>query len=105
MQSKQPKECFPEVNPLEYDSEIVIAGSSTVFPLAERMLERWEDEGGPASTYDSIGSGGGFERFCVVWRIGYLPVPAAPSRTAKLKAVRRSAVSLLSSVSVRTHLQ
>lgn len=56
---------LPEVNPLEYDNEIVIAGSSTLFPLAERMLERWEDEGGPASTYDSIGSGGGFERFCV----------------------------------------
>ncbi|KAA3647746.1 MAG: phosphate ABC transporter substrate-binding protein PstS family protein [Chloroflexi bacterium] len=60
-----PEIILDEVNPLEYDGEIVIAGSSTLFPLAERMLERWEDEGGPASTYDSIGSGGGFERFCV----------------------------------------
>ncbi|MEW5828541.1 MAG: PstS family phosphate ABC transporter substrate-binding protein [Chloroflexota bacterium] len=46
--------------------EVVIAGSSTVFPLAERMIERFGEEGfGGNATYDSIGSGGGFERFCV----------------------------------------
>ncbi len=46
--------------------EIVIAGSSTVFPLAERMIERFAEEGFDGNaTYDSIGSGAGFERFCV----------------------------------------
>ena len=46
--------------------DIVLAGSSTVFPLAERMIERFAEEGfGGNATYDSIGSGGGFERFCV----------------------------------------
>jgi phosphate transport system substrate-binding protein len=46
--------------------DIVIAGSSTVFPLAERMIERFSEEGfGGNATYDSIGSGAGFERFCV----------------------------------------
>ncbi|GAB4433250.1 MAG: PstS family phosphate ABC transporter substrate-binding protein [Anaerolineales bacterium] len=46
--------------------DIVIAGSSTVFPLAERMIERFSEEGFDGNaTYDSIGSGGGFERFCV----------------------------------------
>jgi phosphate transport system substrate-binding protein len=46
--------------------DVVIAGSSTVFPLAERMIERFVEEGyGGNATYDSIGSGGGFERFCV----------------------------------------
>jgi phosphate transport system substrate-binding protein len=45
---------------------VVMAGSSTVFPLAERMLERFQDEGAIGTlTYDSIGSGAGFERFCV----------------------------------------
>ena len=45
---------------------IVSAGSSTVFPLAERMCERYQDEGfGGDITIDSIGSGAGFERFCV----------------------------------------
>jgi phosphate transport system substrate-binding protein len=46
--------------------DVVIAGSSTVFPLAERMIERFAEEGFDGNaTYDSIGSGGGFERFCV----------------------------------------
>lgn len=54
-----------EVDPLSVSGDIVIAGSSTVFPLAERMIEVFENEGfGDLVTYDSIGSGGGFERFC-----------------------------------------
>lgn len=57
---------LPEVNPLEVTGEVVTAGSSTVFPLAERMAERFEDEGFAGTiTIDSIGSGAGFERFCV----------------------------------------
>ena len=57
---------LPEVDPLEYpEGEIITAGSSTVFPLSERMAERWTDEGGVAPSIASIGSGAGFERFCV----------------------------------------
>ena len=56
---------LPAVDPLAVSGDIVIAGSSTVFPLAERMIEVFEDDGyGDSATYDSIGSGGGFERFC-----------------------------------------
>ncbi|MFW5842375.1 MAG: PstS family phosphate ABC transporter substrate-binding protein [Spirochaetota bacterium] len=56
---------FPDVNPLEVEGDIIIAGSSTVFPLAEALAERFQDEGyGGNITIDSIGSGGGFERFC-----------------------------------------
>ena len=45
---------------------IVTAGSSTVFPLSERMKQRFEEEGFSGEiTIDSIGSGGGYERFCV----------------------------------------
>lgn len=45
---------------------IVSAGSSTVFPLSERMKQRFEEEGFIGEiTIDSIGSGAGFERFCV----------------------------------------
>jgi phosphate transport system substrate-binding protein len=55
-----------EPDPLAVSGNIVSAGSSTVFPLAERIAERYQNEGfGGDITIDSIGSGGGFERFCV----------------------------------------
>ena len=57
---------LPEVDPLDYTvGEIITAGSSTVFPLSERMAELWTDAGGVAPSIASIGSGAGFERFCV----------------------------------------
>ena len=57
---------LPEVNPLEVTGDIITAGSSTVFPLSEAMAERFKDEGYADNiTIDSIGSGAGFERFCV----------------------------------------
>ncbi|HEY4665765.1 MAG TPA: phosphate ABC transporter substrate-binding protein PstS family protein [Anaerolineales bacterium] len=57
---------LPEVNPLEVAGDIITAGSSTVFPLTERMAERFEDEGYAGKiTIDSVGTGAGFERFCV----------------------------------------
>jgi phosphate transport system substrate-binding protein len=61
-----PTSGLPEVNPLESTGDIIVAGSSTVFPLTERMAERFRDEGYAGNiTIDSIGSGAGFERFCV----------------------------------------
>ena len=57
---------LPEVDPLSVTGDIITAGSSTVFPLSERMAERFQDEGYSGNiTVDSIGSGAGFERFCV----------------------------------------
>ncbi|HID34231.1 MAG TPA: PstS family phosphate ABC transporter substrate-binding protein [Anaerolineae bacterium] len=56
---------LPPVNPMDVTGDIVTAGSSTVFPLAERMAERFREEGYTGNiTIDSIGSGAGFERFC-----------------------------------------
>lgn len=53
------------VDPLKVTGNIITAGSSTVFPLSERMAERFRDEGYTGNiTIDSIGSGAGFERFC-----------------------------------------
>jgi phosphate transport system substrate-binding protein len=53
-------------DPLAVSGDIVVAGSSTVFPLASRMAERFEDEGFAGSiNIASIGSSAGFERFCV----------------------------------------
>ncbi len=58
---------LPIVDPIDVDAsvDIGIAGSSTVFPLSEAVLQRWIDEGGPQYTIASIGSGGGLDRFCV----------------------------------------
>jgi len=45
--------------------DIITAGSSTVFPLSERMKQRFEEEGFTGNlTIDSVGTGAGFERFC-----------------------------------------
>ncbi len=52
--------------PNAVSGDIVTAGSSTVFPLSERMKQRFEEEGFSGNlTIDSIGSGAGIERFCV----------------------------------------
>lgn len=57
---------LPVIDPLDVEAgDIAIAGSSTVFPLSVAMIDQWIDEGGPEYSVDSIGSGGGFERFCV----------------------------------------
>jgi len=54
-----------QFSPLNVTGDIITAGSSTVFPLSERMAERFRDEGFIGNiTVDSIGSGAGFERFC-----------------------------------------
>jgi phosphate binding protein len=57
---------LPEVDPAAVTGDIISAGSSTVFPLAEAMELRFEDEGYTGKhTIDSVGSGAGIERFCV----------------------------------------
>ena len=57
---------LPIIDPLDVpEGDIAIAGSSTVFPLSVAVIDQWTDEGGTPYSIDSIGSGGGFERFCV----------------------------------------
>jgi phosphate transport system substrate-binding protein len=57
---------LPEQDPLDFSGDIVVAGSSTVFPLTNRMAQRFTEDGFLGKiTIDSIGTGAGFERFCV----------------------------------------
>lgn len=57
---------LPTVDPLAVSENIIAAGSSTVYPLTERMADLFEQDGFAGTlTVDSIGSGAGFERFCV----------------------------------------
>lgn len=56
---------LPELIPSFVSGNIIIAGSSTVFPLSDAIATRFRDEGYVNNiTVDSIGSGAGFERFC-----------------------------------------
>lgn len=57
-----------DIDPSKYSGDIVMAGSSTVYPVSEKMVEMFNDEGFQGMgniKLDSIGSGAGFERFCV----------------------------------------
>ncbi len=50
---------------LDLSGTVYAAGSSTVYPLAEAIAENFKADGfGGEIKIDSIGSGGGFERFC-----------------------------------------
>ncbi|KAF0110973.1 MAG: phosphate transport system substrate-binding protein [Chloroflexi bacterium] len=56
---------LPEVDPSKVTGDIISAGSSTVYPLSEAIQKLFEQEGYTGQhTLSSIGSGGGFERFC-----------------------------------------
>jgi phosphate transport system substrate-binding protein len=57
---------LPMIDPIDVRGDIIIAGSSTVYPLTERMKERFEEDGYTDTIVDeSVGTGAGFERFCV----------------------------------------
>lgn len=86
---------LPEVNPLEVTGDIISAGSSTVFPLSEAMAERFTDEGYAGNiTIDSIGTGGGFERFCVAGEsdIANASRPIKDEEAASCAAINRTPI-------------
>lgn len=57
---------LPEVDPSTVQGDVLTAGSSTVFPLTEAVAVLFKDEGYTGNiTIDSIGTGAGFERFCI----------------------------------------
>lgn len=79
---------LPPVAPIALSGQVVTAGSSTVFPLSERMAERFEDEGFQGNvTVDSIGSGAGFERFCETGEID-ISNASRPIRDSEVGACR-----------------
>ena len=80
---------LPGVNPLRVQGNIITAGSSTVYPLSERMAERFRQEGYRGTiTIDSIGSGAGFERFTVAGETD-IANASRPIKTSEIDAARR----------------
>lgn len=56
---------LPPVTPADVKGNIVIAGSSTVYPVTQKMAETFKNDGYTGNiTVDSIGSGAGITRFC-----------------------------------------
>ncbi len=56
---------LPDVDPLSVTGNIEIDGSSTVYPLTERMADLFNRDGFPDRiTVDFSGTGAGFKRFC-----------------------------------------
>ena len=85
-------------DPLAVSGDIVVAGSSTVFPLASRMAERFEDEGFSGSiNIASVGSSAGFERFCVAGEtdISNASRPIKESEVDDCSAIGREPVELV----------
>jgi phosphate binding protein len=86
---------LPAVDPLAVTGDIISAGSSTVFPLSERMAERFQEEGYAGNiTVDSIGTGAGFERFCVAGEsdISNASRPINEEEAASCEAIGRSPI-------------
>jgi phosphate transport system substrate-binding protein len=56
---------LPIVDPAALSGSIYAAGSSTVYPLEEAIAEQFRSDGYAGELkIDSVGTGGGFERFC-----------------------------------------
>ncbi len=88
---------LPMVDPMAVTGDIIIAGSSTVYPLAERMAERFVDEGYDGSiSISSIGSGAGFERFCVAGEtdVSNASRPIKDSEVESCNAIERTPIEL-----------
>ena len=56
---------LPPINPADFDGDIVISGSSSVYPLTQAMADRFVADGfGGAITIESVGTTAGFAAYC-----------------------------------------
>ena len=88
---------LPDVDPISVRGNIIIAGSSTVFPLTERIIQRFEEDGYTDTiSEESIGTGAGFERFCVAGDtdISNASRPIRPREVENCRAIGREPVEL-----------
>ena len=75
---------IPEIDVSEVKGDLIIAGSSTVFPVAEKLADIFREDGYTGNIkVDSIGSGAGFER----WTKGETDISNA-SRPIKTKEIQ-----------------
>lgn len=59
-------EAAPVINPADYEGDISISGSSTVFPITQAIADRFIAEGFRGTiTVEPIGTTAGFRKFCI----------------------------------------
>lgn len=83
------------VSPSSLSGSIAIAGSSTVAPLTERIVEMFEAEGYNGSVENAvIGTGAGFEHFCedATADIANASRPIRDTEAANCRAIERNPV-------------
>jgi phosphate transport system permease protein len=88
--TSEPRYVLPSVDPAAYGDEdnLVIAGSSTVYPLTREMAKNFRRAGfnGPIKI-DSVGTGGGFKLFCATDGTD-IANASRPIKRAELEACR-----------------
>uniref|UniRef100_A0A7C4KZW5 Phosphate-binding protein n=1 Tax=Bellilinea caldifistulae TaxID=360411 RepID=A0A7C4KZW5_9CHLR len=92
---EQPKIQLPDVDPASVSGDIYIAGSSTVYPLTEKVVELFKADGFTGNIkIDSIGTGAGFERFCKTGEsdISNASRPIKDSEVEACKAIGRNPI-------------
>lgn len=86
---------LPEVDPAAVSGDVVTSGSSTVFPLSQRMAERFKEEGYAGTiSVDEVGTGAGFQRFCEAGEtdIANASRPIKDEETQKCAAINRTPI-------------
>lgn len=86
-----------DINPADYSGDLTMAGSSTVYPVSEKLVELFKAEGYEGMgniKLDSIGSGAGIERFCVSGEIDIANASRAikESEIDSCKAINRNPI-------------
>ena len=87
-------ETLPAINPADYEGDITIAGSSSVFPLTQAMAERFT-AGGFRGAFDLVSTGttAGFRALCIDkdrdLDLVNASRPALPSELSACRANRR----------------
>ncbi|MBV9789159.1 MAG: substrate-binding domain-containing protein, partial [Chloroflexi bacterium] len=86
---------LPEVDAAAVSGDVVSSGSSTVFPLSQRMAERFKEEGYAGTvSVDEVGTGAGFQRFCEAGEtdIANASRPIKDEEKAKCEAINRNPI-------------
>lgn len=86
---------LPTIDPDAVNGNVIMAGSSTVFPLTRRMMERFQADGySGLVTIDNVGTTAGMQRFCVEGDIDIANASRAitPAELDACKAIGRTPI-------------